>query len=272
MSDDRETEPSPRSEPRWWEGYFDEDYIELYAPLLPPEHSRMEAETVYEMLALRPGARVLDLGCGWGRHSVELARLGCSVVGLDQSPVPLERAAALADEAGVVVEWVRGDVRERRWNAEFDVVVSLFSSLGYSGGDEDDVLALRAARAALVPEGSFVLETMHRDPLARGYTERDWWPGASGEPVWVEREFDAVEGVSREWLRWLRDGQPREKYHEIRIRAAPEWAALLERAGLDPLAWYGSWELDPFDLRSDRLIVVAGAGDGDVSSPPRETL
>lgn len=272
MPDEPETDPTGAPSPPWWEEYFDEDYIELYTPLLPPEHSRMEAETVYEMLSLRPGSRVLDLGCGWGRHSVELARLGCSVVGLDRSAVLLGGAATRAEAAGVGVEWVRGDIREPRWRGEFDAVVSLFSSLGYSGGDADDLRALRAAREALAPEGSFVLETMHRDPVARAYAERDWWATASGAPVWVEREFDAVAGLSREWTRWLRDGEVREKYHEIRIRAAPEWAALLERAGLDPLAWYGDWDLSPFDHRSDRLIVVAGRGAGGVSSPPQGTL
>lgn len=256
----------------WWEGYFDEDYIELYAPHLPPDVTRMEAETVYELLSLRPGARVLDLACGWGRHSVELAKLGCSVVGVDQSAVLLERAAALADAAGVRVEWVRGDIREPRWRGEFDVVLSLFSSLGYTSEDEDDLRALCAARESLAPDGSVVIETMHRDPVARGYAERDWWSSGAGELVWAEREFDAVAGVSREWLRWRHGEEIREKYHEIRIRAAPEWGALLRRAGLDPLAWYGSWELDPFDLRSDRLIVVAAAAEEEVSSAPRQTL
>jgi cyclopropane fatty-acyl-phospholipid synthase-like methyltransferase len=246
--------------PGWWESYFDEDFYELYAPLLPEEDSRLEAETIHELLALGPGARVLDLGCGWGRHSVELARLGCSVVGLDQSAVLLERGRRLAEEAGVQVEWVRGDMGAIEWRDEFDAVVSLFSSLGYSGRDEDDVRVLLGASRALRDGGSFLLETMHRDQVARGYLESDWWEGADGRPVWVEREFDAVLGVSRETLRWLASGGVREKYHEIRIRTATEWSGLLEAAALEPLSWYGGWDLSPFGMRSDHLIVVASPG------------
>ena len=241
----------------WWESYFDEDFYELYAPLLPVEDSRQEAETIVELLALEPGARVLDLGCGWGRHAVELARLGCSVVGVDQSAILLERARGLAAAAGVQVEWVHGDMGAIEWRDEFDAVVSLFSSLGYSGSDDDDTGVLLAASRALRDGGSFLLETMHRDQVARGYLESDWWEGADGRPVWVEREFDPVRGVSREWLRWLAAGTVREKYHEIRIRTATEWGTLLEAASLDPLSWYGGWDLSPFGLRSEQLIVVA---------------
>lgn len=257
MSPESTVQPGADPPNGWWESYFDEDFFELYSPLLPVEDSRRETETIFELLGLEPGARVLDLGCGWGRHSIELARLGCSVVGLDQSAVLLDRARLLAEEAGVEVEWVRGDMGAITWTEEFDAVLSLFSSLGYSGRDQDDVRVLRASGRALRSGGSFLLDTMHRDQVARGYLESDWWEGADGRPVWVEREFDPVLGVSRETLRWLGNGTVREKYHEIRIRTATEWAALLGAAGLDALSWYGDWELSPFGLRSEQLIVIA---------------
>ena len=133
----------------WWRSYFDEDFYALYSPLLPAEDTRLEAETIVELLGLERGARVLDLGCGWGRHAIELARLGCSVVGLDQSAALLERGRALAREAGVEVEWVEGDMGSFDREGEFDAVLSLFSSLGYSGGDDEDVRVLASARAAL---------------------------------------------------------------------------------------------------------------------------
>ena len=243
--------------PHWWADYFDRRFIELYSPHLSEEVSREEASAIVELLGLGPGTRVLDLGCGWGRHAIELARLGCSVVALDGSPELLAHGRELAARAGVDVEWVQGDMREARGGGEFDVVLSLFSSLGYSLEDEDDLRVLTAARTALTSEGSLILETMHRDMVAREFAERDWWEDVHGAPVWVEREFDAVAGVSREWLRWTRAGEVGEKYHEIRVRTATEWAHLLDAAGLDPLAWYGDWDLAPFSLRSDRLIAVA---------------
>jgi SAM-dependent methyltransferase len=244
-------------DPRWWDGYFDREFIRIYRDFLTPERTAREVEGILEMLELPEEARVLDLACGWGRHSIELARAGFRVTGLDFSETLLARALKRAGAAGVEVEWVRGDMREPGRSGEFDAVLSLYSSLGYFLSDEEDLRVLRGAREALKPGGLFLLETMHRDHVLGDYADRDWWETADGATVWVEREFDAVEGVSREWLRWRRGEDAGEKHHALRIRTATEWDALLRAAGLEPLEWYGDWELAPFIHTSEVLIVAA---------------
>lgn len=248
---------SGEADPRWWDGYFDREFIRIYRDFLTPERTLREVEGILEMLELPEGARVLDLACGWGRHSIELARAGFRVTGLDLSETLLARARRRAGAAGVEVEWVRGDMREPGRGGEFDAVLSLYSSLGYFLSDEEDLRVLRGAREALRPGGLFLLETMHRDHVLGGYADRDWWETADGATVWVEREFDAVEGVSREWLRWRRGEEAGDKFHALRIRTATEWGALLRAAGLEPLEWYGDWELAPFIHTSEVLIVAA---------------
>lgn len=243
--------------PDWWDGYFDRDFVRIYRDFLTPERTLREVGGILEMLGLPEGARVLDLACGWGRHSVELARAGHRVTGLDLSPTLLARARKRAAAAGVEVEWVRGDMREPGRAGEFDAVLSLYSSLGYFLSDEEDLHVLRSARDALRPGGVFLLETMHRDHVVCGFADRDWWETADGATVWVERDFDAVEGVSREWLRWRRGEEAGEKFHALRIRSATEWDALLREAGLQPTDWYGDWDLAPFVHTSETLIVVA---------------
>lgn len=248
------------TEPTWWDGYFDESFIDLYRGFLTPERTRREVQGIREMLSLQADAEVLDLACGWGRHSVALAREGFRVTGVDWSETLLTSARRRADKAGVEVEWVRGDMREIAWEGRFHAVLSLFSSLGYFLSDEEDLRVLRAARQALRPGGHFLLETMHRDHIVGAFAERDWWENEDGTTVWVEREFDAVEGVSREWTRWRRGSKEGEKYHELRIRNATEWDALIRRAGLVPVDWWGDWELAPFLHTSEDLIVVCRRG------------
>jgi len=241
----------------WWQDYFDEDFVRLYRPFLPPERTEEEVAGVLALLDPAPGTRLLDVGCGWGRHSVALAREGVRVTGLDRSATLLRIARDAARGAGVSAGWVLGDMRRLPFRSSFDAAVSLFSSLGYFGSDGEDVAVLRGVREALRPGGRFLVEVMHRDHLAREFVERDWWEGEEGEHVWVEREFDAVEGVSRECLRWRRGGRTGEKRHSIRLRTATEWAALLEAGGLHPEEWYGGWDLSPFEHTSERLIVLA---------------
>jgi SAM-dependent methyltransferase len=245
----------------WWESYFDETFVRLYAPLLGEERTLEEAAASLEILRLPPGAHLLDLACGWGRHAVQFALAGLEVTGLDRSATLLGRAREAAAREGAAVRWVEGDMRDPPLAPGFDAVVSLFSSLGYFAEPEDDLRVLRAARGLLKPCGGFLLETMHRDSVVREFAERDWWEGADGEIVWVEREFDAVEGVSHERLRWRAAAGTTEaegeRRHRIRIRTATEWDSLLRRAGLRPLEWFGDWDLSSFDHTSERLIVLA---------------
>lgn len=245
----------------WWEEYFDRDFIRIYRDWLTPERTAGEVEGILEMLDLPEGARVLDLACGWGRHSIELARAGFRVTGLDLSETLLKRARRRAEAAEVEVEWVRADMREIGREGEYDAVLSLYSSLGYFLSDEEDLRVLRGAREALRPGGWLLLETMHRDHIVADYADRDWWETADGATVWVEREFDAVEGISREWLRWRKGEETGEKEHAIRIRTATEWDSLLRAAGFQPVDWWGDWELAPFVHSSDVLIVVARRAD-----------
>ena len=245
-----------RGKAAWWETYFDETFVDIYRDFLTPERTEREVEGLREMVPLEPGAQVLDLACGWGRHSIALARAGFRVTGLDLSETLLARARKRAEAAAVPVDFVRGDMREIPWAARFDAVLSLYSSLGYWVSDEEDLRVLKAVHGALKPGGVFVMETMHRDHVVGAYAERDWWETEGGATVWVEREFDAVDGVSQEWTRWSRGSQTGEKYHELRVRTATEWDAMLRSAGLVPVDWYGDFELAPFVHTSPDLIVV----------------
>ena len=133
----------------WWEEYFDESFIALYRDFLTPERTAREIAGLREMVRPEPGAQILDLACGWGRHSVALAEAGFRVTGMDLSETLLRAARGRAEQARVSVEWVRGDMREVPFEGRFDLVLSLFSSLGYFLSDEEDLRVLRGARRAL---------------------------------------------------------------------------------------------------------------------------
>lgn len=96
----------------WYREIFDEDYLRVYGPLFKPERTAKEVEFLLGVLALKPGASILDLCCGYGRHSIELARKGFQVTGYDLSEHLLGAAKQAARESGVNVKWVHGDMRD----------------------------------------------------------------------------------------------------------------------------------------------------------------
>jgi SAM-dependent methyltransferase len=247
--------------PPWWRHHFDDAYHHLHAPFFPEAQSRREAASLIELLGLPVGARILDLPCGWGRHTNVLPEGGMEAVGADLSPAFLQRAAAEARARGLPARFAAADLRWLPFAAaSFDAVANTYTSLGLFLRDEDDVAALREARRVLRPGGVFLLESMHRDEVIAAYAPADRWRLRDGTMVKVRRRFDPVTGISHERMRWRRGGERGEKRHALRLRTATEIDALLRAAALEPVAWYGGWNGDPFRFDSPHLIVVARRG------------
>ena len=111
--------------------------------------SRSQVDFVIDKLALEPGAKVLDLCCGQGRHLIDLARRGYDVVGLDLSEYMLEECKAAAAVEGINPVLVHADMREIGFATEFDAVINMFASFGYLETDDEDQKVLNAASLAL---------------------------------------------------------------------------------------------------------------------------
>src|SRR5262249_53919574 len=110
-----------------WDRMFDEVYLRTYAQLIPAANAPRDAQPVVELVGLEPGADLLDCPCGYGRHSIEFARLGLLVVGADRSEVLLAEAMRRAGD-GAGPRWVHADYRELPFeDASFDCVTNLFS-------------------------------------------------------------------------------------------------------------------------------------------------
>ena len=114
----------------------------------------------------RSPGRAIDLACGEGRNALWLATLGWDVTGVDFNETELGRAREAAARAGVKLTLLGQDMRDMEFAAEFDLAVNLFSSIGYFTDDEDRLLLDRFWRA-LVPGGTFVLDTRNRDQVVR---------------------------------------------------------------------------------------------------------
>jgi ubiquinone/menaquinone biosynthesis C-methylase UbiE len=233
---------------------FDEVYLEVYAPRQDTELSEREALAAARLAGCEPGAEILDCPCGFGRHSVVLARAGYRVTGADRSQPLLDEARRRAEE--VELELVHADYRELPFpDGRFDAVLNLFTALGYAGR-EGDTEALREFRRVMRPGGRLVVETMHRDRLARIFQARRWEPLPDGLLL-EEGEFDQVAGEYENTLIYLPEGGERREFpYRIRCYTVTELVEMVRAAGFTDVSCHGGFEGEELTWDT-RLVLVA---------------
>ncbi|WP_344104494.1 class I SAM-dependent methyltransferase [Nocardiopsis rhodophaea] len=249
------TDTAGPADRRWQDFFRHPDYPTFAHATLPPERTAAETAAVRRILGLRPTTRVLDLGCGYGRISVPLARAGMEVTGLDAVPELLERARGAAAAAGVRLELIHSAMRDLDAVERFDAVVNLSTALGYVPDEADDAAALAAVYRALVPGGRLLIDTENREATLR--KARRTWYEVAGATVWCRRSFAPMTGRWTETIDWLSDTGRGGSAFSLRLYALTELRSMLEGAGfLVEQAW-GGLDQTPYECDSPRMVVLA---------------
>lgn len=241
----------------WHEG---ESFWVKWAPVLfhqkRLERTKEEIDKILSLLKISPPASVLDLCCGPGRHSLELARRGFVVTGVDKTKPYLEKARKLARKENLKAEFVQKDMRKFCKPDTFDAAINLFTSFGYFKKIEDDKRVLRNVYRSLKRGGIFLMDTMGKEVLARIFRERDWYE-IDGN-IWLEERR-----VLKDWTwiesRWilLKDGKKLEHKISLRLYSAAELSALLKESGFRSVSVYGDLIGGPYDHTAKRLVFAA---------------
>src|SRR5687768_15452510 len=123
--------PRPATMPDWAREYFERGYAQRWGLLAPSDPVRLEAAGLWALLKLSPISRIVDIGCGHGRHAFPLAERGAEVIGLDSAVALLNRARHLAAELHTPVRWVRGDMRRLAFRSGCADAAILMDAFGF---------------------------------------------------------------------------------------------------------------------------------------------
>ncbi|MDZ7332004.1 MAG: class I SAM-dependent methyltransferase [candidate division KSB1 bacterium] len=158
--------------PNWYQELFDklgEKYLDL--PFI--KGTIQEVDFIVELFQLEPSAKILDVGCGVGRHAIELARRGYQVTGLDYSQRMIAIAKERAKKEGLSVQFVHGDARVMSLENNFDAALSLCEgAFGIMETDEQNIAILKNIYNALKPNGQLLLNVLNASFVFR-HPEQD---------------------------------------------------------------------------------------------------
>jgi SAM-dependent methyltransferase len=154
-----------------------------YRTAYPPEMDKLpwadktvsEVDRFVTMLGPRGDERILDLGCGTGRHSLELARRGFSVVGVELLEANVKVGQETAAGQSLSVEFIQADLRELELSGEFDIVVTFNDGgIGYFETEAENLRTFEVIARALKPGGRHLAQTPNRLHAEKHMPEKTW--------------------------------------------------------------------------------------------------
>ena len=243
--------------PQWFE---DESFWKMLYPFMFSERrfdvAEDEARGILDVAGMGEG-NALDLACGPGRHAVALAKGGFRVTGVDLSPFLLQKAASLAEEMRVEVEWVEADMRHFLRPEAFDLVISMFTSFGYFDDKNDEMTTLRNTYHNLRSGGTLVMELMGKEILARGFLPTTSEELSDGRLLVQRREvYDDWTRLRNQWILIEGERATSFSFHHT-VYSGQELRDRLIDTGFSDIQLFGGLDGSEYGRNARRLVAVA---------------
>jgi SAM-dependent methyltransferase len=252
MSEEQKRENINQEQPKetWFSSWFDTPYYHILYKERNDTEAHLFMDNITNYLNLPEKAKVLDLACGKGRHSIYLNELGFDVLGADLSENSIEEASKSKNDT---LHFKVHDMREP-FEEKYDAIFNLFTSFGYFEKDEDNLTTLIAIKESLSEYGFAVIDFMNVHQVVNSL---------------VPEETKTVEGIDFHLKRYLKDGHiykeidfedNGQKFHfteKVKALTLQDFEALMEEAGIYLLDIFGDYKLKKFyKNESERLIMI----------------
>ena len=238
------------------ESFFSGLFVDLWRNVMPDSVTQQEVTFLETQLSLSPAARVLDVPCGSGRHSLALASRGYQMTAIDLSSDSLVYARDAAARNNLSIQFEHRDMADLPWPDTFDAAFCMGNSFGYAS-DEDDVAFLRAIFRALKPGGKFALDYgAVAEALFSNFQPRSWMP--VGDTLFLrDGRYNVETGRVETDYTLIRQNQTESKSWSQRVYPYRQLKGLRTDAGFTDLHPYSSLTLEPFQFGSTRLLLIS---------------
>ncbi len=256
----------------WWQeqyGFFGNFYLEgdnsLEGYLIKKqqnlaERTKTEVKGLIKLLKLSKGQSILDMPCGYGRHSLGLTKKGYLVTGVDINSVHLSVARKKAKQENLKIKFVKNNMREINYKETFDAAINLFYSFGFFTSDKENYQTLRNFYTALKPGGKFLMHTDVNIPrIIKGkYKEDEVRQLANGKKLHIiDRYSSKTKRIEGTWIITSEKNQEIRRDYSVRVYTKNEFMGLCQQVGFKKCRAYGDWEGNKYSKNSEDMIIVA---------------
>jgi len=230
----------------WWNHLFNSYYLKTDGDVINDENiTSTEIDLFSKILNLQNNQKILDLCCGHGRHSLELAKRGFNrVEGLDRSRFLIQEAKKTASKRNLSTKFREGDARRLPYPADsFDVVMILGNSFGYFDSIQDDLKVIKEVFRVLKPWGHILIDLSDGEYLKKKFQPRSWEWLDKDHYVCRERSLslDKQRLISREVISHVNEGVLVDQFYAERLYSEKKINELLVSAGFSDIAFHGNF-------------------------------
>jgi cyclopropane fatty-acyl-phospholipid synthase-like methyltransferase len=238
----------------WFKHWFNsKEYLKVYK-----HRDEKEAEELVDLvihnISLKENGYVLDLAAGFGRHAILFAKRGFNVTAVDLSESLLSIAKENATSEGIDINFVHSDIRQFNPAFQYDLIVNLFTSIGYFEKDEENYYILKKVYDLLSEKGFFVLDYFNKNFVVKNLVAETVEQIDDG--IITQNRFIDGERIVKEII-IDRKGKINKFYESIRMFSSEELLNMLQKLGFYKIKIFGDFSGNPFELEtSPRIIII----------------
>ncbi|MCF8426165.1 MAG: methyltransferase domain-containing protein [Bacteroidia bacterium] len=240
----------------WFEDWFDSPYYHI----LYGNRDMQEAEFFLKNLINRfkpnPDAKIIDLACGMGRHSIYLNSLGFDVTGVDLAAHSIEQAKKFENEQ---LHFQVCDLRELMLSSKFDIALNLFTSFAYFDSLEVDRLVLERIYSILQPGGYLLIDFFNAHKVLKTivpYEEK------VRDGILFKLKKEVIDGKIIKTISFDQMGKNLQYQEKVQTLGLTDFESMFEKVGFKSIENFGAYDLSPFNIEeSDRLILLVQKSD-----------
>lgn len=238
---------------RWFEEWFEsEEYLTVYK-----HRNNEEAEILISFILgkvnLSGEAKVLDLGCGAGRHALILAKMGFQVTGVDQSAKLLSVAESEAKKNGLQAKFIKDDIRTVPFSEKFNLILNVFTSFGYFESDEDNFALFTNVEKLLSEDGVFVFDFFNTE-----YLKRNLIPFSKDviDDMVIEQSRKIEGNNVVKDIVLFKNGNRKNYRESVRLYSKKELMNALDENNLSAEMIFGNYTGEAFDEKSSSRLIL----------------
>lgn len=245
----------------WYRIFFNKYYFLIYSQIgiFSPIQTNREIKFIINSLNLPKGSKILDIPCGQGRHSIELARKRYKITGVDLSKHLLNLAKKSAKKEKVDLYLINKDIRKISFNNEFDAAINWFSSFGYFRKEDENLKVLKNINKSLKPSGKFLLDLLNSDWFFKKISKspkKIWWKAGGNYILLEDCSSDKNKIMANRWIIIDPSGKIKHTYTFMKLYNLSKIKQYLKRTGFKILKVYGDYQGNKFTSSSPRMIIL----------------